>query len=294
MEMVTVTSTTLSAIGNRCGHSPINPRFFEIPSSHKDRPDVIGIAQENAKNFYYQPDSWLQSLLGVRDSNRKERSEGRERDSGVLQVILHYVELASMRVGFPSSEDGGFRNLSLKSIAAKLGYQNASDHAEKGVKRVWRALNNFKKAGYIEVSKKFDTYIGDDGLIKYKGLAAVKRVTPKLFTELDVTQHRLDIQRRAARKRLNRRIAAAKKRVLEVSGKAKGALGSIINSGKVGLKRIVSGRYRNNKDAREREERKQAKCNRIKAASAQMYELIQQYPEMSAREIQRKFDIQLN
>lgn len=287
-------STPLSTIGNRCGHNPINPRFFEQPQLHKDRPDVISIAQENVKKFYYHANSWLQSLWLVRGSSRQERSEAREGESIVIGIILHYTELASMRVGVPCHEDGAFKNLSLKFIAQKAGFRKPGDHPDKGIMRVWRVLNRLKMAGYIEVTKRFDKYIDDDGLTKYKGLAAVKRLTPKLFTELGISLQRLGIKRRAARKRLNRRIAAEKKRMLELSDKAKEKLRAIINSGKVGIKRIVSGKYKKYEDARTRKAQAQAEFNRKKEATAHLYELMQQYPEMTAREIQSKYDIQLN
>jgi len=70
----------------------------------------------------------------MRGSNRQERSEGRERDSAVIQVLLHYAELASMRVGVPCYKDGAFKSLNLKFIAEKAGFRKIGDHAAKGRK----------------------------------------------------------------------------------------------------------------------------------------------------------------
>ena len=284
----------LSTVGNWCGHNPAIPRFFEIPQNHKERPDVICIAYENVKNFYKNPRAWLESLFLAHGSYRQERSEGRERDSAVIQVLLHYVELASMRVGIPCYEDSAFRSLSLKFIAEKAGFRKAGDHAEKGIKRVWRALNQLSSAGYIEIHKRFSQYTDDEGLNKYKGLPAVKRITAKLFTELGVSLHRLGIKRRDARKRLNRRIAAEKQKMQELSSKTINLLESVVTSGARGLKRVALGKYRKNKNERARKAREQTEFKRRKAETERLYALMQQYPEMSARELQKKFDIQLH
>lgn len=284
----------LSAVGNWCGHNPIKPRFFEIPQSHGERPDVISIAYKNAKNFYYQPYSWLQSLLLIHGSSRQERSEGRERDSAVIQVLLHYAELASMRVGVPCYKDGAFKSLSLKFIAKMADFRKEGEHAEKGIKRVWRALERLQRAGYIEIHKRFEKYTDDEGLSKYKGLPAVKRLTAKLFTELGVSLHRLGIKRRDARKRLNKRIAIEKERMQELSKKTLNLLELVVTNGKRGFKKIALGKYKKYKDERTRKAQAQAEFNRKKAATESLYALMQQYPEMSAREIQRKFDIQLH
>lgn len=284
----------LSAVGNWCGHNPIKPRFFEIPQSHGERPDVIRIAYENAKNFYYQPYGWLQSLLLIHGSNRQERSEGRERDSAVIQVLLHYAELASMRVGVPCYKDGAFKSLSLKFIAERAGFRKVGDHTEKGIKRVWRALERLARAGYIVIHKRFEKYTDDEGLSKYKGLPAVKRLTVKLFTELGVSLHRLGIKRRDARKRLNKRIAIEKERMQELSKKTINLLGLVVTSSKRGLKKIALGKYKKYKDEMTRKAQAQTEFNRKKAATARLYTLMQQYPEMTAREIQQKFDVQLH
>lgn len=277
----------LNAAGNWCGHNPKNPRFFKIPDSHGERPDVISIAYKNAENFYYQPYHWLQSLFLTRGSARQERTEGRERDSAVIQVLLHYTELASMRVGVPCYKDDAFKSLSLKFIAEKAGFREIGDHAEKGIKRVWRALKRLAKAGYIVIHKRFEKYTDDDGLSKYKGLPAVKRITTKLFAELGVSLQKLGIKRRDARKRLNKRMAIEKKKMQELTKDALNLTKNILNS-------VVTGSKKRFKIKKAQKAQTQAEFDRKKAAIGRLYALMQQYPEMTAREIQQKFDVQLH
>lgn len=84
------------------------------------------------------------------------------------------------------------------------------------------------------------------------------------------------------------------RKIQELSGKAKRALGSIISNSKAGLKSMVSSRFNKNNDARERKAREQAEFNRRKAANERLNTLRKQHPEMTTREVQRKFDILLH
>jgi hypothetical protein len=156
----------LNSTGNWCGHDKESPRFFIPPPEHGRRPSVIHIAQKNIEKFYEKPKKWLNSLVYARESWRQERSEARESDSAVMQVLLHYVELASLRVGVPA-EDNGFQSLDLEYIAEKAGVS---------LKRAARSISRFKAAGYLEVHKRFEEYKDDGGETKYKGLASVRRL----------------------------------------------------------------------------------------------------------------------
>ena len=200
--------------GNWCGHDPLNPRFFAIPDSHARRPDVLQFAQNNLKRFYFAPGKWLSSLRLVRLSTRKTRSEARERNAAVLGVLLHYLELASMRVGIPN-RNGVFMPIDMKFIAKKLGWRTDVDDQEdkarltagrnpknRGIKRVLRAISDLKRAGYVTVHPRFTKVL--EGEQDYTGLPAVRCLLPKVFHELGIQYERLKLRRDQAAKRLRK------------------------------------------------------------------------------------------
>jgi hypothetical protein len=223
-----------AALGNRCGHDPETPRFFIPNPKHALRPDIIQFAIANLKMFYVKPKKWLQSLRLFRKSTRQERSEGRERDADVLGVLLHYTELASLRVGVPKS-DGGFIHLTMKFIARKLGWRSDKDDEEdakrvgegmapknRGVKRVWRAIEAFKRAGYITVHPRCEKAEGSQE--DYSGLPAVRCIQPKLFFELGIGAQKLRAKRDQAAKRLSKKIQNQVQKIQDTINQGKASI----------------------------------------------------------------------
>lgn len=176
--------------GNWCGHNPSLPRFFKQPEVHKSRPKILSWAGEAWRRFYTLPGSYFNEVRIVRPSKRRQRSEAREALSSISQVLLHYTELASLRVGVPH-ETEGFRSLTVEFLAKKAGI---------GLKRAQRALDILKRAGYIKLIERFD--IKDERFI---GLAAVKSLTLSFFKASGINLQTLSAQRRLARKRLNKK-----------------------------------------------------------------------------------------
>ena len=80
----------------------------------------------------------------------------------------------------------------------------------------------------------------------------------------------------------------------ELSKKTVNLLGLVVTSGKRGLKKIALAKYKKHKGERARKAQAQVEFDRKKAATERLYALMQQYPEMTAREIQQKFDVQLH
>ena len=206
-------------------HNPFCPQFFVPPDSHAKRPDVLQYAQHNLRQFYDSPDKWLPSLRDTRASTRQERTEARERDAAVLGVLLQYTELASLRVGIPNA-DGVFLPLTMKYLAMKLGWRTPADDLEdkariaagltprhRGVKRVYRAIANFKRAGYMTVHARFEKTM--EGEQDYTGLPAVRRIDPKLFRELGIKRERLELRRKEAGKRLRKKYAEYSKKMFD-------------------------------------------------------------------------------
>lgn len=203
--------THVSAImGNRCGHRAKSPRLYQ--PEQRSVISILEIAQNNCETFYHKYDrsSYLDSLILSRTSARKIRSEGRERTLVILQILLQYCDLASLRVGVPN-KDGAFWSPSLRWLAEKAGFRQKGDPESLGIKRAWRAIKDLVDAGYLEVHQRFLRLEGEH----YKGLAAIKKISKKLFLELGISKLRLDNHRKTASKRLQRqRIEETNKRSL--------------------------------------------------------------------------------
>ncbi|WP_051555235.1 hypothetical protein [Legionella fairfieldensis] len=184
----------LNRNGNWCGHNPNEPRFFDTPEDHKIRPKILTWAMNAWRRFYTLPDSYFKEIRVYRISSRQQRSESREAVASIAQVLLHYTELASLRVGVPHITKG-FRSLTIDFLAKKAGI---------GFKRAERALSVLKGAGYLRMIERFDTK-EIDGEKKFIGLAAVKCLTPSFFKACGINLQWLSAQRKLARKRITRR-----------------------------------------------------------------------------------------
>jgi Mn-dependent DtxR family transcriptional regulator len=193
----------LDSRGNWCGHDPENPRYYEPPEDHGIRPDVLVEAQDNLILFYETPKKFLPSLHVVRETMRQERTEGREADSSILQLLLHYTDLVSLRAGVPL-ETGSFLPLSVQFVAEKLNLS---------LKRVLRALSRLKKAGYLIVHQRYKK--GENGENDYTGLVAIKCLTVKLFNELGISPAKLELRRKKAAARLKKMCRDFKDKVQE-------------------------------------------------------------------------------
>ncbi len=180
----------LVSTGNWCGHAPDAPRFFKAPTEHKARPLILKWASEACQTFYARPAKHFKSAKACRRSKRQQRSESREAMASIAQVLLHYTELASLRVGFPNAS-GEFISLTVKFLAKKAGI---------GLKRAQRALEVMKRAGYIKIIERFD--IKNDQFI---GLAAVKSLTITFMKACGINLQALSAQRSLARKRLDKK-----------------------------------------------------------------------------------------
>ena len=186
--------------GNNCGHVPSNPRWFEPPLQHT-RPKIISKLIGEIQQYYCNPTSTIPSLNLANGSNRQQRSERREACLSVLGCLVHYLDLASLRVGIPQP-DNSFAGISMLFIAEKAGLT---------LKRTERAVKDLVASSLITVhplcEKLSDTV--------YKGYAAIRTISKKLFTLFGMGG-RLKFDREKASARQRKRI-----RKEELKGKAK-------------------------------------------------------------------------
>ncbi|MEI7994033.1 MAG: replication protein RepA [Methylococcaceae bacterium] len=157
-----------STIGNGCGHDPENPRFFKPPEKHSARPGVLRQLALKIREYYADPRKTIPSLDLANGSDRQQRSERREACLALLGCIIHYTDLVTLRVGIPQP-NGSMAGLTMPFLAELSGLSE---------RRAERAIHDLKAAGIVTVhavcAKLEDA--------TYKGFAAIRTVTAKLFS----------------------------------------------------------------------------------------------------------------
>jgi len=148
---------------NNCGHLIDSPILYT--EMMDNRPDVLKIAVDKCRQFYFKHKTYLTDLNTLNPSGRQKKSERREAISAVMQVLISYTDLCSFMVGTPTKM-GGFYSLRSEFIASKLDI---------GIKRVNRALKDLVDAGYISTKTK---YVG----VKEKGIFGIRQIMMKYHT----------------------------------------------------------------------------------------------------------------
>jgi len=177
--------------GNRCGHDPAHPRWFEPPAHHAAHPKILIKLQEAVRAYFADP-AVLPSLNAANGSARQQRSERREGCLALLGALVHYLDLVTLRVGIPQA-DGSFKGLTLEFLAERAGL---------GLRRTERACRDLRRAGLVEVYPiAQQTEAG-----RYRGQPAIRRLPVSLFKvfglgkwlqhERDKAAHRRRRQRR--------------------------------------------------------------------------------------------------
>jgi hypothetical protein len=187
-------------IGNNCGHIPVNPRWFSPPEKHT-RPFIIKKAIEQVRDYYFDPAATIPTLNFANESNRRQRSERRESCVSVLGCLLHYLDLATMRVGIPQ-HDLTFKGITMLFIAEKCGMS---------LRRIERAVADLVESGLVTVHPLCEK-ISD---AVYKGFAAIRTIDKKLFAIFGMDKQ-LQYEREKAAQRQKK-----KARKAEAKGKAK-------------------------------------------------------------------------
>ena len=197
--------------GNRCGHAPHAPRFFDQPDHHKRRPSVLGNAIEALKVVYRRPKKFFRKLSTFHPHDRQKRSERREAIASVSQVLLHYLELSTLRVGFFANSTK-FIPLDLKYIAKQAGISFS---------RAKRAIADLVQAGYLKLTRQFTKQ--DDGT--FKGAPSIREVAVQFFIDLGIDVQKLFFSREWKRKKDDKSLAKGTKQKLRGLIQAASALG---------------------------------------------------------------------
>lgn len=179
-----------TSTGNKCGHRPDAPRYFVPPEKHAKRPEILRRTQTAVREYYRKPNDTLPLLNAVNESDRQQRSERREACIDLLECILHFTDLVTLRVAIPQT-NGSTAGLTMPYLASLSGL---------GERRAERAIHDLKAAGIITVHpicKKLED-------ATYKGFAAIRAVSRHLFTRLGFGDWLKHEQRKATERRLQR------------------------------------------------------------------------------------------
>jgi hypothetical protein len=201
--------------GNRCGHVPDAPRFFSPPNHHKRRPTVLDRAIDMWEVVYRKAKKFFKKLATTHDDGRQVRSERREAIAAVSQVLLHYLELSTLRVGFYVSHNK-FIHLDIEYIANKAGLSFS---------RAKRAITALAKAGYIKISRQYKKK--EDGT--FDGEPSIREIAVQFFIDLGMDVHKLFFAREWKRKQ------EEKKRAKESLKKLKGTIQAVTSFRKKAL-----------------------------------------------------------
>jgi hypothetical protein len=175
----------LTELGNRCGHDPEHPVLELAVAIKPNLPPIIYELVGAIKALVYWQ-RWKFSALG--EQKRSERMEAIVR---VLIALTVHTDLVSLRVGFlPRDADPWFRGVTAEQIARWTDMK---------VRRVTRALNDLRWAGYITSIQPRE--LTNEG--EWRGLAAVRNLTLKFFTHLGM-KNKVDSARNDACARLRR------------------------------------------------------------------------------------------
>lgn len=196
--------------GNFCGHNPGAPRVVMANPASRKIPLILRRCIERMQDYYHRP-ATLPSLNAANGSDRRQRSERRESCLLVLQSILKFTDVASLRCGIPTEK--GFAGLTIATLA---------NHAGVGLRRAERAVANLKAAGLLTVSAIVERQ--SDG--SYVGVAAVKAVSRHLWAAFglaDMLKHERD----KASKRATKARRAVANVTTRAGARAALALGSL-------------------------------------------------------------------
>ncbi len=189
--------------GNFCGHDPKAPRFvmqnhpYFVPAEIDDlgdkrRPQILYDIVERVKAYYHDPDVMPVMQIANADkriSDRKRRSEARERIVNLLSIMVMYMDLGSLRVGQPT-KDGGFFNYGIEWLARK---------AKLSLSRAERAMSDLNDSMMIASYQHRELI--DKEKKEYIAYNAARVFDPAFFRMLEIDQQKLGKARSLANKK---------------------------------------------------------------------------------------------
>jgi hypothetical protein len=178
-----------------CDHIRNDPRYFES-AHHKKRPDIIMAALDSLKKSYKK----AKILYKLFYRQQKIHSQRREAIILVLGVMLHYMDLETLEIGF-FNDLGDFIRLDIAKIAS---YANIT------LTRANRAIRDIHRAGYLTTIRQYTQL--DDG--RKIGKTAIRTLSQSLFRDLKIDHLSVFKAMEWKRKRNEKTLAKKNKRRL--------------------------------------------------------------------------------
>jgi hypothetical protein len=171
-------------------HCPHNPATPILQIALKRTPlTILKKITKRVAEFYANPATLTCLTARARKLKRPARMKSQRRE-GVIQVIialLHYTDLATMRVGIPTAR--GFKPLGVRFFVKLTGLSQS---------RFERALADINAAGVIKTHQRHRR--GKNG--DYIGLNAVRVVSTQLFTALGLGKYLKEVRVACSKKLL--------------------------------------------------------------------------------------------
>ncbi|WP_175914471.1 Crp/Fnr family transcriptional regulator [Burkholderia metallica] len=145
------------------------------------------------------PQAWLPALNAANGSRRQQRSERRIACVQLVRALIKFCDISTLRIAVPAQS--GWVDFTLPYLAEQAGLS---------VRRAERALRDLVTARLVKSRPQCEVEVGDEGP-RYRGLAAIRYVTPALFEQFGLGKW-LRHERTRAHLRAQRRRDAARKR----------------------------------------------------------------------------------
>ncbi|RXV64140.1 Crp/Fnr family transcriptional regulator [Burkholderia stabilis] len=145
------------------------------------------------------PQAWLPALNAANGSRRQQRSERRVACVQLVRALVKFCDVSTLRIAVPAQ--GGWVDFTLPYLAEQAGLS---------VRRAERALRDLVTARLVKSRPQCEVEISDEGP-RYRGLAAIRYITPALFEQFGLGKW-LRHERTRAHLRAQRRRDAARKR----------------------------------------------------------------------------------
>lgn len=162
-------------------------------------PKLLRELKQRLGRYLDTPQAWLPRLNIANGSPRQQRSERRIACVQLMRALIKFCDLVTLRVAVPGK--GGWVDFTLPYLAAQAGLP---------MRRAERALRDLICARLIKSRPQCEVQEDDQG-VRYRGLAAIKYLTPALFEQFGLGKW-LSHERTRAHLRAQRRRDAQRKR----------------------------------------------------------------------------------
>ncbi|ALK35150.1 hypothetical protein [Burkholderia plantarii] len=195
-----VPPTSVAHAPSRTGALPERVWPADIPCpAPANSPRLLRELKLRLGRYLDTPQAWLPALNAANGSRRQQRSERRVACVQLVRALVKFCDLSTLRVAVPSK--GAWIDFTLPYLAEQAGLP---------VRRAERALRDLVTARLVKSRPQCELQVDKQGP-RYRGLAAIRYLSPALFEQFGLGKW-LRHERTRAHLRVQRRRDAARKR----------------------------------------------------------------------------------